>query len=108
MSKTALPSLPTTPAEASEVRGSELRSTDGLAAGDGCPQRYWECECCGSLLVTNKQDDASEYQCPQCARVKCEHGGRYVELSLSAFAKRANIVAVKAANTPLTDAQRSV
>lgn len=71
--------------------------SDWLAAGDGYPQRYWVCECCGSLIVTNKQDSVAGYQCPQCTISKCEHGGRYVELSLSAFASKANIVSAATA-----------
>lgn len=49
------------------------------------PRRFWECECCGSLIVTVGQDDASRYQCPACFIVKCNHGGKYVEIDKTKF-----------------------
>ncbi len=54
-------------------------------------KKYWLCECCASLLVTNAQDDASRYKCPQCAIVKCDHGGLYKEISKDAFCATAKI-----------------
>jgi DNA-directed RNA polymerase subunit M/transcription elongation factor TFIIS len=53
--------------------------------------RYWECECCGSLLVTLPQDSAELYKCPQCGKVKCDHGGRYAEVTADFFAKLAGL-----------------
>lgn len=54
-------------------------------------RRYWECECCGSLLVTLPQDSASDYQCPQCHKSQCEHGGQYVEIDAGKFARQAGL-----------------
>jgi len=54
-------------------------------------RRYWECECCGSLLVTLPQDSAADYKCPQCKKVKCEHGGKYAEVSADYFAREAGL-----------------
>ena len=62
-----------------------------LCAGDRHPHRYWECECCGQLITTMKQDDATKYQCPACKISECEHGGRFVEITLQDFCKNANI-----------------
>lgn len=59
-------------------------------------KRFWECECCGSMLVTLPQDDASRYQCPQCVTVKCSHGGRYVEVSAESFMKLAELTKLDA------------
>ena len=73
------------------------RQNELLGAGDGYPHRYWCCECCDSLLVTLKQDDATSYDCPQCKMVKCEYGGKYAEVTLQAFCALANI-AVKTLN----------
>lgn len=58
----------------------------------GHSQRYWQCECCGSLIVTNIQDSAKGYQCPSCHISKCEHGGQYREIPLLEFCREANIV----------------
>jgi hypothetical protein len=55
-------------------------------------RRFWECECCGSLLVTLPQDSAEDYKCPQCRKVKCDHGGKYVEVSAEYFAREAGLV----------------
>jgi len=60
--------------------------------GDKHPRRFWTCECCGSLLVTLIQDDATKYQCPQCHIVQCEDGGKYVEISMDEFCNEANII----------------
>ena len=54
------------------------------------PSRYWECECCGSLLATFN-DDATKYPCPQCTIVKCEHGGKYVEIDKVKFVEEADL-----------------
>lgn len=56
------------------------------------PRRYWECECCGSLTVTMPQDDATKYQCPQCDKAQCDHGGRYAEIDAARFADEAGLV----------------
>lgn len=58
------------------------------------PHKYWECECCGSLLVTGPHDSAEDYQCPQCHKVMCDHGGKYVEISAEQFACGAGIKAL--------------
>ncbi len=52
--------------------------------------RYWECKCCASLIVTNPQDSAEEYQCPQCLAMSCERG-KYVEVSREYFAESAEL-----------------
>lgn len=52
-------------------------------------RRFWKCECCDGLLVTLPQDSAADYQCPQCAKVKCEHGGLYREIDRSEFVRDA-------------------
>jgi len=65
-----------------------------MKQGDKHPRRYWECECCSSLLVTLKQDDATRYQCPQCQISKCS-AGLYIEISIDKFCKEANIVSDK-------------
>lgn len=52
-------------------------------------KRFWECECCCSLLVTLPQDSAEDYQCPQCAKSKCEHGGKYKEVDREYFIREA-------------------
>ena len=62
-----------------------------LCAGDRYPHRYWECECCGQLITTMKQDDATKYQCPACKISGCKHGGKFVEITLQDFCKNANI-----------------
>ena len=49
-------------------------------------RRFWECECCGSLLATLPQDSAAKFKCPQCEIAKCKHGGKYVEVSDAHFA----------------------
>jgi predicted RNA-binding Zn-ribbon protein involved in translation (DUF1610 family) len=54
-------------------------------------KRYWECTCCGSLMVTNPQDYASKYVCPQCRIVKCKDPGQYEEITQNAFCKKAAI-----------------
>ena len=59
--------------------------------GNEYPTRFWECKCCGSLLVTLKRDDASRYQCPQCHIVKCTHDRMYVEITINEFCAAANI-----------------
>ena len=53
--------------------------------------KFWECECCGSLIVTNHQDDAGEYICSQCNKAGCEHGGQYQEITIERFCKEAGI-----------------
>ena len=53
--------------------------------------KYWECECCGSLLVTAYHDDATRYQCPQCHVSHCNQG-LYCEITVDAFCDKANIV----------------
>ena len=64
-----------------------------LCTGNNYPNRYWECECCGQLITTLKQDDATKYECPACKISKCEHGGMFVEITLQDFCKKANISA---------------
>jgi len=59
--------------------------------GNKLNRRFWQCECCCSLLVTMAQDDAGKYQCPQCAFSGCEHGGQYVEVELAHFLKEAGL-----------------
>jgi hypothetical protein len=53
--------------------------------------KYWECECCGQLITTMKQDSAAKYQCPACKISGCEHGGKFAEITLQDFCKNANI-----------------
>lgn len=53
--------------------------------------RFWECECCSSLLVTAKQDDATDYQCPACHASRCDDGGNYTEITIEAFCNEAGI-----------------
>jgi hypothetical protein len=52
--------------------------------------RYWMCECCALLLVTLPQDDASQYECPQCVKAECEHGGDFGEITKEVFLKEAD------------------
>lgn len=57
-------------------------------------KKYWECECCGSLIVTNVQDSAEDYQCPQCIIMKCKQG-KYCEISKECFCKLSDIKEIK-------------
>lgn len=50
-------------------------------------KRFWECTCCAQLIVTNKQDDATEYDCPACKASGCNHNSKFTEISLSEFCK---------------------
>ena len=58
-------------------------------------RRYWECECCGHVMCTLRQDDAAarNYACPQCKVSKCAHGGGYKEISKQKFMDEAGISA---------------
>lgn len=63
-----------------------------LSAGNEVvSRRYWECRCCGQLIVTLAQDSAKDYQCPACKKVGCDHGGRFDEISIQRFCEEANI-----------------
>lgn len=53
------------------------------------PNRFWQCECCTMLIVTMPQDSAEDYQCPQCARAGCEHGGMFKEIDRATFVREA-------------------
>lgn len=56
--------------------------------------RFWECECCGLLLVTYPQDSATDHKCAQCDIAKCEHGGKYMEVTAAYFAKQTGITCI--------------
>ena len=53
-------------------------------------RRFWECECCGCLIITLPQDDASQYECPACKISYCEDGGKFVEITEQNFIKEIN------------------
>lgn len=53
--------------------------------------RYWECECCGHLMVTQQNDDGSEYSCPQCTKSGCGQGAHYAEIDQATFKAEAGI-----------------
>ena len=53
-------------------------------------RKFWICECCGSLIVTLPQDDATKYKCPACAIMKCDKG-QYEEISIKEFYMKAAI-----------------
>jgi hypothetical protein len=38
------------------------------------------------------QDSAENYQCPQCKKVKCEHGGKYAEVTAEYFARESGLM----------------
>lgn len=48
-------------------------------------KRFWECDCCMCMIVTAKQDDASEYECPQCKASGCEEPGTFLEIPRKQF-----------------------
>jgi rubrerythrin len=75
--------------------GHEDNSTKPMfSVGQFHPNKYWECECCGLLISMPQQDDVSKYDCPACKLSKCEHGGKFVEISLQKFCTNANIVCI--------------
>ena len=57
---------------------------------DAKVRRFWECECCGCLIVTLPQDDALKYKCPACKISNCEDGGKFVEITKQNFIKEIN------------------
>lgn len=79
MTKTDLPSLPSTPAEANDVRGSELRSTGGFGSETFadryfCPSCRHDFDACDSVfaLPTGPAVECEESTpgrataCPRC------------------------------------------
>ena len=52
--------------------------------------KFWQCECCGQLITTLKQDNAKEYICPACNKSRCDNG-KFKEITLSDFCKEINI-----------------
>ena len=36
-------------------------------------RRVWVCNCCGLIVLTLPQDDASDHQCQQCLKAGCEN-----------------------------------
>lgn len=66
--------------------------------------RYWKCTCCLSVLVTNPQDSAATYSCPQCLKSACLCGG-YSEIDIEEFKSIAFVDEPKkpTENTPTGD-----
>ncbi len=71
------------------------RTGTTVCAGIFHPNKYWKCECCALLIAMPHQDDASAYECPACKISECEHGGKFIEISLNDFCKWANISSKK-------------
>jgi hypothetical protein len=53
-------------------------------------KRFWQCDCCLCMVVTDPQDDASKYECPQCKISGCDTPGTFVEGSRAQFMKSVN------------------
>lgn len=53
--------------------------------------KYWECECCGLSIPSPQQNDVSKYKCPACEISKCEHGGKFIEITTEEFIKNSNL-----------------
>lgn len=52
--------------------------------------RFFKCECCDLLIVVSQQNNVNEYVCPACKISKCEHGGKFVEITVEEFHKQIN------------------
>ena len=53
--------------------------------------KYLKCECCNFLAVIPIKDEYKELICPFCYISKCEHGGKFVEITVSEFIIEADI-----------------
>lgn len=74
------------------IMKDSLKSNENvLCAGKSHPHKYWECECCGLLISMPHQDNVSKYDCPACKISECNHGGKFMEISLQDFCRNANI-----------------
>lgn len=69
-------------------------NNDVLSTSKSHPNKFWECECCGLLLSAPNRDNAVEYDCPTCKISKCEHGGKFIQISLQEFCNNANIACI--------------
>ena len=50
-------------------------------------KRYWECNCCSQLIVTNKKDNAINYPCPACQVSNCSTMDEFTEITFEQFIK---------------------
>ena len=53
--------------------------------------KFLQCECCNFLAVVPKPTKHEGLICPFCHRVKCEHGGKFIEVDKETFLKEAGI-----------------
>ena len=47
--------------------------------------KFIMCECCDFLAVIPNKDSEEELCCPFCQKVKCDHGGKFVEITENEF-----------------------
>ena len=52
--------------------------------------KFLECECCGFLAAITKNISHEELICPCCFKVKCTHGGKFIEITKEMFSKIIN------------------
>jgi len=47
--------------------------------------KYIECECCGFIGVIPSHDSYKDLICPFCYKANCQHGGKFIQITISEF-----------------------